>query len=77
MRRLALLITVLAFAGAVTRDVLTGEVHYFPGYAATIGLFGCIAIIVVSKWLGTVLLQRREDYYPNDIPADDQEDLRG
>ena len=34
-----------------------------PGYAAAIGLGGCILIIIVSKWLGRVWLQRPEDYY--------------
>lgn len=47
----------------------------FPGYGATIGLFGCIVIVVVSKWLGTVLLERPEDYYPQEAPPDLQPDL--
>lgn len=77
MRPVALVVSLVALAAAVAYDLTMGEVHYFPGYAASIGFFGCIAIIVVSKWLGHAFLQRPENYYPDDIPADDQEDLRG
>ncbi len=34
-----------------------------PAFYALFGLVGCIAIILISKWLGKVLLQRREEYY--------------
>lgn len=34
-----------------------------PGFYAVYGFLGCVAIIVISKWLGKILLQRREDYY--------------
>jgi hypothetical protein len=57
-------------------DVVTGY-SPFPGYAAALGLLGCSAIIVASKWLGTWLLQRPEDHYPNDRPADVHDDLAG
>lgn len=33
------------------------------GRAVLLGLGGCVGIIVVSKWLGKVWLQRPEDYY--------------
>jgi len=75
VNRRALLVTAGALAVGVTLDVVTGA-KYFPGYAASIGLLGCITIVVVSKWLGT-LLSRPEDLYPGDVPADVQEDLRG
>lgn len=71
-----LLGTVVLLAGAVIVDILLGAEHV-PGYAATIGLAGCIAIILVSKWLGKVLIQRPEDHYPADTPQDRVEDLRG
>jgi hypothetical protein len=32
--------------------------HFVPGYAAVIGLVGCIVVVQISKWLGNVLLQR-------------------
>jgi hypothetical protein len=34
--------------------------HSVPGYAAAIGLFGCIIVVQISKWLGRALLQRPE-----------------
>jgi hypothetical protein len=35
--------------------------HYVPGYSAMIGLFGCIVVVMISKWLGKALLQRPEE----------------
>lgn len=75
MNRRAVVITVLLFVASVGVDVVV-DAKYFPGFAASIGLFGCIAIVVVSKWFGTVL-SRPEDLYPADVPADEQGDLRG
>jgi hypothetical protein len=34
-----------------------------PGFFAVLGFVGCVAIILISKWLGRYWLQRREDYY--------------
>jgi len=75
MNRTALVVTAVAFALGVGLDVATGAKN-FPGYSATIGLLGCIVIVVVSKWFGT-LLSRPEDLYPGEGPADVQEDLHG
>jgi hypothetical protein len=75
MNRTALAVTAVLFALGVLVDIATGAKN-FPGYAASIGLFGCIVIVVVSKWLGGAL-SRPEDLYPDDVPADVQEDLRG
>jgi hypothetical protein len=75
MNRRALLVTGALLVVGVGLDVATGAKN-FPGYAASIGLLGCIVIVVVSKWLGGAL-SRREDLYPDDVPADVQEDLRG
>ena len=33
------------------------------GFFALLGLIGCVAIVVISSWLGRYLLQRKEDYY--------------
>ncbi len=33
------------------------------GFFALFGLIGCVAIILISKWLGHHWLQRKEDYY--------------
>lgn len=75
MNRRALTVTVVLFALGIGADVAT-DAKYFPGFAASIGLFGCIVIVVVSKWFGNAL-SRPEDLYPSDVPADEQEDLRG
>jgi hypothetical protein len=75
VNRTALMVTVVLFALSIGVDALT-DAKYFPGFAASIGLFGCIVIVVVSKWFGTAL-SRPEDLYPDDVPADTQEDLRG
>jgi general stress protein CsbA len=32
--------------------------HHVPGYSAVIGLFGCIVVVLLSKWLGKMFLQR-------------------
>jgi len=75
MNRTALTVTAVLFALGVVADVVTGAKD-FPGYAASIGLIGCVLIVVVSKWLGGAL-SRPEDLYPDDVPADVQDDLRG
>lgn len=74
-RRLAMRITAVVAVLAVIVDLARGATSPFPGYPAAIGLFGCIAIIVISKRLGKLFLQRAEDYYPDDTPADRHEDL--
>ena len=33
------------------------------GFFAIFGLIGCVAIVLISKWLGHRWLQRKEDYY--------------
>ena len=35
----------------------------FPAWGSLYGLISCVAIIVVSKFLGKIWLMRREDYY--------------
>jgi hypothetical protein len=75
MNRTAVTVTAVLLALGVVADIVTGTKN-FPGYAASIGLFGCIVIVVVSKWMGGAL-SRPEDLYPDDVPADVQEDLRG
>lgn len=34
--------------------------HYLPGYAAIIGLGGCLVVVLASKALGKAFLQRPE-----------------
>lgn len=33
------------------------------GFFALFGLIGCIALVLISKWLGHYWLQRKENYY--------------
>lgn len=37
--------------------------NHVPGFYAALGFVGCWLIVVVSKWLGKVWLQRPENYY--------------
>ena len=37
-----------------------------PLFYCLFGFAGCIVIVVVSKWLGKVWLQRKENYYEGD-----------
>ncbi len=56
----AIAIATVALLVGVGIDLLVG----LPtGRAVLLGLGGCVGIIVVSKWLGKVWLQRPEDYY--------------
>ena len=71
MKLRPLFIIFLAFSISVLADFLffggEGEGHFwqfhFYGFCALFGFLGCIAIIVISKFLGGVWLQREEDYY--------------
>jgi hypothetical protein len=37
-----------------------------PVFYALYGFFGCVLIVIASKWLGHYVLQRPEDYYEHD-----------
>lgn len=37
--------------------------HAFVGFDIIYGFLGCVAIIVVSKFLGKAFIQKKEDYY--------------
>lgn len=37
--------------------------HHMPGFDLVYGAVGCMAIVIVSKALGKVWLQRRERHY--------------
>jgi hypothetical protein len=74
MKRL-LVITLIALMLSVGVDLLlrSGDHGDFAwsnisGFFALFGLIGCVAIIIISKWLGHYWLQRKEDYYDrNDV----------
>ena len=42
----------------------------FPAFGSLYGLVSCIAIIVVSKWIGKLMLMRPEDHYGEESDAD-------
>jgi hypothetical protein len=76
MSRRAILVTAVAFVLGVAADLVIGY-SPIPGYGASIGLFGCIVIIVVSKWLGTAFLERPESWLGEEAPPDLQPDPIG
>ncbi|MBS3943883.1 MAG: hypothetical protein KGZ42_00160 [Melioribacter sp.] len=36
---------------------------YIPAFYIIWGFIGCVGIIYISKWLGKIFLQKKEDYY--------------
>lgn len=72
--RLRVMVTGAALVVSVAVDLLVGY-SPFPGYGASLGLGGCIGIIVISKWIGKTFLERPEDYYVDDAPPDLQPDV--
>ena len=71
MKLQALVITLLVFSISVLADFLLfggeGESHsrqsHVYGFFALLGFLGCVAIILFSKILGSLWLQRKEGYY--------------
>jgi hypothetical protein len=67
-RRL-LIVLLLGAIVAVLADVLLGgdEGHLWgegvPGYWAAFGLVSAVVLVVASKWLGHIVLHRRENFY--------------
>ena len=58
----------LALGQKVLPKMFDGEHSHFwfegiPAWGSLYGLVSCVAIILVSKFLGKVWLMRREDYY--------------
>jgi hypothetical protein len=62
-------------AGLWVHFYLHPEVHFsweaLPVFSAVYGFIGCIVIILGSKAIGRLWLQRREDYYEK------QKEVRG
>ena len=60
-------LAVVALVEIVVLLVFHEEHHFsfesWPAFGSIYGLISCVAIIVVSKFLGKVWLMRREDYY--------------
>ncbi len=63
------ILAVIVLAEIVLPLLFHGEhpLHFWfeniPAWGSLYGLVSCVAIIVVSKFLGKVWLMRREDYY--------------
>ncbi len=57
----ALLALVLLEATLIPHEHPEFPWHHVPGYAAIIGLLGCIVVVQLSKWLGKTLLQQPEE----------------
>lgn len=61
-------IVYVAIGVLVVLDIFIEKHEYFvwdkiPGFNAVFGLISCVLIVVVSKFLGKVWLQKKEDYY--------------
>ena len=71
MKRIWIVIFIAALILSVVADLLlySGLGHDdFPwsrilGFFALFGFISCVAIVVISKWLGHHWLQRKDDYY--------------
>ncbi len=68
-------ITVVAFAVGVGLDLLI-DYSPIPGYGASIGLFGCLGLILFSKKVLAPLVDRPETHDPEETPPDLQAHVR-
>jgi len=71
LKKWQIIIIGLVFVATLALSVLTGGHHeaegawwhHVPGFYIILGFAGCVAFIVVSKWLGKHFLQRDDQYY--------------
>lgn len=61
----------VVLALVVVGDFIVPKEAYGPfwsyrGFFSWFAFVGCVAIVVISKWLGKLLLQQGEDYYQKD-----------
>ena len=68
-------ITVVAFVVGVGLDLLIGY-SPIPGYGASIGLFGCLGLILFAKKVLAPLVDRPETHDPEETPPDVQAHVR-
>ena len=47
----------------VSNDEAHTPAEHFPAFWSIYGFFGCVAIILLSKWFGHLGIMTREDYY--------------
>ena len=62
MMKIPLIIALVLGVLSILADLLVVQPPV-PGQDAAMGFFGCLAIILISKWLGRKVIQRRSDYY--------------
>lgn len=71
MKRTLFVISI-ALMAVISVDLLWRESHghfiwySIPGFFALFGLAGCVAIVLIAKWLGHHWLQKSEDYYEDE-----------
>lgn len=64
-----LLLALVVLAGFVAEFIFLADTkakhwwNHVPAFYALWGFVSCVLIIYVSKWLGKVFIQTREDYY--------------
>jgi len=68
MKRILVIILTALVASILIDLLLIGNSGDFSwsnisGFFALFGFIGCIALVLISKWLGHHWLQRKEDYY--------------
>lgn len=59
-------ITLISIIVELTMEVDPSHAHWWnsiPGFYIIFGFIGCVAIIVISKALGKIFIQKKEDYY--------------
>jgi len=59
----ALFLLVLVDAFLIDKGPAHTKTEHLPGFWSVFGFFGCVAIILVSKWFGHAGIMKREDYY--------------
>jgi len=68
-----LVLLALADIFLVSNDEAHTPAEHFPAFWSIFGFFGCVAIILLSKWFGHLGIMTREDYY-EDKPSRTEEE---
>ena len=57
----------------VSNDEAHTAAERFPAFWSIFGFFGCVLIIILSKWFGHLGIMTREDYYEDGSPRTGEE----
>jgi len=68
-----LVLLALADIFLVSNDEAHTAAERFPAFWSIFGFFGCVAIILLSKWFGHLGIMTREDYYEDGSPRTGEE----